>query len=87
MNVPGLPPVARTGKIAGHTALRALQICVGLQDWSTPEAASTITRRDLEPAYDDCHKLALHIEPDTDLVETPNMRKAVMDFLLRELIW
>jgi hypothetical protein len=86
MNVPGLLPVARTGQIAGLTAPRALQICVGLQDWSTPEAAFAISRRDLEAAYDGYDKLAFHIEPDTGHVETPAMRQAVLDFLRRELI-
>ena len=86
MSVPGLLPVARSGEIAGLTAPRALQICVGLQDWSTPDEAFAIGRRDLEVAYDGSGKLSFHVEPDAAHEETPAMRQAVLDFLRRELL-
>jgi hypothetical protein len=86
MNVPGLLRVARSGEIAGLVAPRALQICVGLQDLSTPETAFAAGRRDLEKAYESATALTFHIEPDTGHEETPAMRRAVLDFLRRELI-
>lgn len=86
MSVPGLLPVARSGEIAGLAAPRALQICVGLRDWSTPETAFAIGMRDLEVAYEGTNKLSFHIEPDEGHVETPAMRQAVLDFLRRELV-
>lgn len=85
MSVPGLLPIARTGEIAGLAAPRPLQICVGLQDWSTPEAAFSIGRRDLVAAYGGTNGLSFHIDPDAAHEETPAMRQAVLDFLRREL--
>ncbi len=84
MTVPGLLAVARSGQIAGLTAPRALQICVGLQDWSTPKCAFTKGRADLEAAFraaDAMDRLQFHVEPDTGHQETPAMRQAVMTFL------
>lgn len=86
MSVPGLLPVARSGQIAGLAAPRALQICVGLQDWSTPEAAFEKGRHDLEAAYDGRPGLVFHIEPDTAHEETPAMRAAVLRFLKQHLV-
>ncbi len=88
MTVPGLLPLARSGQIAGLAAPRALQICVGLQDWSTPMAAFALARTDLERAYDTvgaAEQLQFHIEPDTGHVETPAMRAAVLEFLMGAL--
>ncbi|MBF9030587.1 hypothetical protein HKCCE3408_09280 [Rhodobacterales bacterium HKCCE3408] len=88
MMVPGLLPVARTGQIAGLAAPRALQIGVGLQDWSTPPEAFARGRTDLEAAYaaaGAADRLSFHVEPDSGHVETPAMRDAVLAFLQREL--
>ncbi len=85
MNVPGLLRVARSGEIAGLAAPRALMICVGLQDWSTPEPAFAVGRRDLEAAYKGADTLEFHVEPDGAHKETPGMRRAVLDFLKRNL--
>ena len=84
MTVPGLLPLARSGQIAGLAAPRALQICVGLQDWSTPEAAFGIARSDLEGAFaavGATDKLQFHVEPASGHIETPAMRNAVLAFL------
>lgn len=84
MTVPGLLPVARSGQIAGLTAPRALQICVGLQDWSTPEAAFSQGRLDLEAAFlaqGAINMLKFHVEPETGHQESPAMRQAVLQFL------
>jgi len=85
MSVPGLLPNARSGAIAGLAVPRALQICVGLQDWSTPREAFEVGRRDLEAAFGGGGRLAFHVEPDTAHEETPAMRGAVLEFLRQEL--
>ncbi|MEL7346099.1 MAG: dienelactone hydrolase family protein, partial [Pseudomonadota bacterium] len=88
MTVPRLLPLARSGQIAGLTAPRALQICVGLKDWSTPPAAFAIGRRDLEEAYrskDALSQLHFHVEPASGHIETPHMRAAVLEFLSHAL--
>ena len=85
MSVPGLLHVARSGLIAGLAAPRALQICVGLQDWSTPVGAFEVARHDLEAAFAGGGRLAFHVEPDTAHEETSAMRRAVLNFLRHEL--
>lgn len=88
MTVPGLLPRARSGQIAGLAAPRALQICVGLQDWSTPEAAVTAGLRDVGAAYraaGAAGRLSVHAEQGAGHAETPAMRTVVLDFLSREL--
>jgi len=87
MTVPGLLSVARSGEIAALAAPGALQICVGLDDWSTPKRAFVVGRRDLLDAYEAvgaAAKLHFHVEP-TGHAETPSMRKSVLAFLRREL--
>ncbi|MGI3183897.1 dienelactone hydrolase family protein [Nioella aestuarii] len=86
MSVPGLLPIARSGQIAGLSAPRALQICVGLRDWSTPEKAFSRGRSDLEAAYDGQPGLAFHVEPETAHAETQYMRAAVLQFLSEQLV-
>lgn len=88
MTVPGLLPLARSGQIAGLVAPRALQICVGLQDWSTPKPAFDLARADLERAYDAVGavgQLQFHVEPASGHVETLAMRAAVLGFLMGAL--
>ncbi|MEX0969398.1 MAG: dienelactone hydrolase family protein [Paracoccaceae bacterium] len=86
MTVPGLLNIARSGEIAALIAPRALQICVGLQDWSTPEPAFARARQDLEAGYSQGGDLRFHIEPEQGHVEPPAMRAAVLDFLRDTLI-
>ncbi|MGY3438373.1 MULTISPECIES: dienelactone hydrolase family protein [unclassified Marinovum] len=88
MMVPGLLDLARSGEIAGLAAPRALQICAGFADWSTPQAAFDVGWRDLEAAYTAAgarDRLSIHTEPAAAHVETPAMRAAVLGFLQREL--
>ena len=88
MTVPGLLPLARSGQIAGLTAPRALQICVGLKDWSTPEMAFVRGRLDLEAAYATAgaaERLHFHVEPEAGHEESAAMRQAVLAFLDQEL--
>ena len=89
MTVPGLLPFARSGQIAGLTAPRALQIAVGLKDWSTPADAFARGRADLESAYQAAGasaRLHFHVEPETGHKETAAMRHAVLAFLEQELL-
>jgi dienelactone hydrolase len=88
MTVPGLLPIARTGKVAGLTAPRPQFFGIGLQDWSTPEPAFKIAQTDIENAYSDVSaeaNLAFHIEAKFGHKETPAMRAAVLEFLSRHL--
>ncbi len=88
MTVPGLLEVARSGQIAGLAAPRALQICVGLEDWSTPEGALNRGLDDLRASYDAAgasERLSIHVAPDAGHEETATMRAAVLEFLRREL--
>ena len=86
MTVPGLLPVARSGQIAVLAAPRALQICVGPQDWSTPEVAFCKGQSDLLAEYAGGPGLEFHVEPETGHAETPAMRRAVLSFLDRRLV-
>jgi len=86
MMVPGLAARHRTGRIAGLTAPRALQIAVGLADPLTPPGAFAVARRDLEHAFTMApNRLSFHVEPGLGHQETPAMRRAVLAFLHREL--
>ena len=89
MMVPGLTRAFSTGQIAGLAAPRALQIAVGLKDWSTPPAAFARAKADLRAAYDAAgagDRLRFQIEPDQGHVETAAMRRAVLEFLRQELV-
>ncbi len=86
MTVPGLLREWSTGRIAGLAAPRALQICVGMQDWSTPEHAFAPARAELEAAYEAAPEhLSFHVEEDLGHAESPAMRQAVLSFLTRRL--
>ncbi|WP_071673224.1 alpha/beta hydrolase family protein [Nioella nitratireducens] len=86
MTVPGLLPGWSTGQIAGLAAPRALQICVGMQDWSTPAHAFAPARAALEAAYTATpDQLEFHVEEDLGHAESPAMRQAVLSFLTRRL--
>ena len=87
MTVPGLLRVARSGEIAGLTAPRALQICAGMRDWSTPPEAFEAGVADLRAAYAGAEdQLRLHVEPEAGHEETPAMRAAVLAFLRERLL-
>lgn len=88
MSVPGLFDVARTGEIAGLVAPRGLQICAGLQDWSTPKTALDIGLKDVTAAYETqlaMEGLDIFIEPDAGHEETAEMRARVLNFLKQNL--
>ncbi len=88
MMVPGLLEIARSGQIAGLAAPRALQICAGAKDWSTPPAALDCGLADVKAAFADANgsaQLSLHLEAETGHVETPAMRAAVLTFLSETL--
>jgi dienelactone hydrolase len=88
MTVPGLLAHASTGRVAGLAAPRAQLHCVGLADWSTPEACFAIARRDLEAAYAGSgapDAAEFHVEAEIGHAETEAMRARVLDFLDRRL--
>jgi len=88
MTVPGLLPVASTGRLAALAAPRPLLVCAGLRDWSTPEECFNKARRELEEAYtrlDAQQMIEFCVEPDSGHVETPAMRHAALAFLDRHL--
>ena len=85
MTVPGLLDHAPTGRIAGLAAPRPALHCMGLRDPLTPCDAVDIALADLRAAYAGSDALELLLSPDTAHVETPPMRRAVLDFLHRRL--
>ncbi len=88
MTVPGLTAQYRSGQIAALAAPRALQIGVGLQDWSTPKDVFEVGKRDLDNGYDAAGVPAMleyFIDPELDHRESPEMRNAVLEFFTRRL--
>ncbi len=88
MVVPGLLRTVSTGALAGLCAPRALLVCVGLEDWSTPRECFEKARGELETQYarrGAAANLAFHVEPQTGHEETPAMRRQVLAFLGRHL--
>lgn len=84
MNVPGLLPLASTGRICGLAAPISILHCAGFQDWSTPQPAFERARSELTAAYRDTGaEQALHFvtDPSCGHAETAEMRRAVLDFL------
>ncbi len=89
MTVPGLVAKYSSGEIAGFAAPRALMICAGLQDWSTPASAFEIGRKDLETAFakaEASDQLSFFVDSELDHRETPEMRQAVLSFLQQGLV-
>lgn len=86
MTVPGLLPLVSTGQIAGLAYPRPQLHCVGLKDWSTPEPAFDIARKDLSHAYrHEPDMLSFYVSPDTEHAETAEMRTKTLGFLTRYL--
>ena len=84
MTVPGLLAATSVGEIAGMAAPMPQLICVGEQDPLTPPPAVARAFAETEAAYRamGAYKaLILVSEPQTGHVETPGMRRAVLDFL------
>ena len=88
MTVPGQMQLARTGQIAGLVAPRALQISVGETDPLTPPQAFAQGLEDVKAAYRSAtaiDQLSVLVETGSGHVETPRMRKTVLDFLTKSL--
>ncbi len=85
LTVPGLLDVASNGVIAGMMAPRAQFIGIGAADPLTPPIAVGIALAEVEPAYRAGGRLVVHREPEAGHVETPAMRAAMLEFLVREL--
>lgn len=83
MVVPGLLQSVSTGSLCGLAAPTRLMHCVGYQDWSTPEEAFAIARRDLDDSYhrDGCPPPEYVIDRRAGHEETPEMRRKVLRFL------
>ena len=84
MTVPGLLAATSVGEIAGMAAPMPQLICVGEEDPLTPPSAVARAFAETEAAYRDMgayKALILVSEPQTGHVETPGMRRAVLDFL------
>lgn len=84
MNVPGLLPLASTGRLCGLAAPVPMLHCAGFQDWSTPQPAFDRARSDLTAAYRDKgaeQALQVVTDPACGHAETAEMRRAVLGFL------
>lgn len=87
LTVPGLLNIAPNGEIAGLVAPRPQLICIGDLDPLTPPPAVDRALEQTRAAYDRAgasDRLILHREPDTGHQESPEMRRAVLDFFKRE---
>ncbi len=88
--IPGLPAVARNGVIAGMMAgmmaPRPQLVCLGAADPLTPPDALRTALDDLRAGYAACPaSLQIRVDPVSGHVETPAMRRHVLDFLHRNL--
>lgn len=89
LTVPGLLSLASNGKIAGRIAPRPQLIGIGDRDPLTPPAAVDIALAQTRRAYahaDAADRLVVVRDPDGGHAETPEMRKAVLDFFRRHLV-
>jgi dienelactone hydrolase len=88
MTVPGLLPAFRTGEIAGLAAPMPQLVCLGADDPLTPPDAVARGLADLREAYAAAgagERLEVLVETAAGHVETPAMRRAVLDFLAGSL--
>ncbi|MEO0669568.1 MAG: CocE/NonD family hydrolase [Pseudomonadota bacterium] len=84
LTVPGLLKLASNGDIAALIAPRPQCVGIGDQDPLTPPTAVDPALARLHAAYEACSdKLQVIRSPDTGHVETPEMRRALLDFLAR----
>jgi AcrR family transcriptional regulator len=84
MTVPGLLAATSTGRIAGMVAPRPQLICTGDHDPLTPPDAVDTAYRQTRAAYetaDAATALTRLSQPETGHEETPQMRRAVLEFL------
>lgn len=84
MTVPGLLARATTGQIAGLCAPRPQLAAMGARDPLTPPAALDAGVSDLRRSYSDRPQTLHVLIEDVGHVETPAMRRAVLDFLAGE---
>jgi hypothetical protein len=86
LTVPRLPALARSGVIAGLVAPRAQLVGVGALDPLTPPRALARALADLREGYAARPEaLEVLVEPDSGHLETPAMRRAVLEFFERRL--
>ncbi len=88
LTVPGLLNVASNGEIAGLVAPRPQLVCIGDLDPLTPPIAVDRALEQTRQSYAEAgasDALQLHREPDTGHQESPQMRRAVLDFFDRHL--
>lgn len=84
MTVPGLLAATSTGRIAGMVAPRPQLICTGDHDPLTPPDAVDTAYRQTRAAYRAAGAAGALVrlsQPETGHEETPQMRRAVLDFL------
>jgi hypothetical protein len=87
LTVPGLPRLARNGVIAGLIAPRPQLVCAGALDRLTPPRALAHALADLHEGYANAPAaLKVLVDPESGHVETPAMRRAVLDFFARTLM-
>ena len=83
LTVPGLLPRAEIGDVAGLIAPHPQFVGHGAQDPLTPPAARDAALMRLRRAYRGTGMLTEWLSPTAGHVETPQMRRAVLDFLNR----
>jgi dienelactone hydrolase len=84
LTVPGLLRLAETGDIAALIAPRPQFVAHGALDPLTPPKARDAALARLRAAYRDADRgagLSLHLGPGTGHLETPAMRRSLLDFL------
>jgi len=81
LTIPGLLNTASNGQIAGSIAPRPQLIGIGDQDPLTPSHAADPALAELATAYSDAAQNLIVIrESETGHIETPRMRKAIIEF-------
>ena len=88
MTVPGLLPLTSTGTLCGLAAPTPMLHCAGFRDWSTPEPAFRRAEAELRAAYRGAGAegaVSVLTDPASGHVETPAMRRAVLDHLAAHL--
>jgi dienelactone hydrolase len=89
LTIPGLLNIASNGEIAGLVAPRPQLICVGDLDPLTPPGAVDRALAQTRTAYERAgatDQLSVHREAETGHQESPEMRRAVLEFFRRTLL-